>query len=210
MAISQSKIHCRSISFLYMILLAGSLILSSCSANSRQGAGAGASIGGLSGAVGGMVTALVFGGNVGEAMAQGAVWGASTGAVSGAVAGAHKNMAEKNLRNKKQLEEVRKNLGDDVFTGLNALADCKHDIAIGYAKTAVKSSDHHESLAGMWLEVLTYVDRGEITTAKDMYPQLAAKDNRIESAEKAQELTKQTYEQLKSFRSQFGFPSTCK
>lgn len=186
------------------------MILVGCSSRSRQGAGQGAAVGGLSGAIGGMVTALVFGGNVGEALAQGAVWGASSGAVSGAMVGAHQDAAEKQRIHEQQTAQLKKKLGDDAFNSLSALGQCKHDIAMGYAKTAAKSSKQEESLAGIWLEILTHVDKGNESAASALYPQLIAKDKRIATQEDAERLTMQTYERLKSLRTEYGFPATCK
>ena len=196
--------------FLFLILLATSILFQGCSAQSQKGAGTGAAIGGLSGVVGGMVSALVFGGNIGEAAAKGAVWGASTGAVSGAIAGAHQNALEKKEINEKRTEELQKTLGEDAFNSLSALSECKHDIALGYARTAAQSSKQHESLAGIWLEILTLIDRGEPGQAKALYPKLIEADKRIESIARAEELTNQTYAQLKSLRTDYGFSASCK
>ena len=87
------------------------------------------------GAAGGMVSALVFGGNVGDAAARGAVWGASTGAVSGAIVGAQEDQAKKKQRDA-AAEKLKTELGEDAFNGLAALAECKHEVALGYAKTS--------------------------------------------------------------------------
>ena len=130
----------------------------SCSQQSMQGAGQGAATGAAVGAVGGMVTALVFGGNVGEAAARGAVYGGSTGAAAGAISGAVADSNQKKAQEAAELEALRKRLGNDAFSGLTALVECKHEVARGYGRTAAQSDNADFALAGLWLQVITFAD----------------------------------------------------
>jgi hypothetical protein len=117
------------------------MVFPACSKRSMQGAGQGAATGAVVGAVGGMVSALVFGGNVGEAAARGAVYAGATGAAAGAMSGAAADSNQKKAQEAAELEALRKRLGDDAFQGLEALVQCKHEVAQGYGRTAAKSSN---------------------------------------------------------------------
>ena len=44
------------------------------------------------------------------------------------------------------------------FNGLAALAECKHDVALAYGRTAATSDNRDHALAGLWLEILAYGD----------------------------------------------------
>ena len=136
------------IAFVLLLTLA---TVPSCSQRTVEGAGRGAATGAVAGAVGGMVSALVFGGNVGEAAARGAVWGGSTGATAGAISGAVADSNEKKAQQAAELDALRKKLGDDAFQGLVALAQCKHEVAQGYGRTAAASDNPDYALAGLWL-----------------------------------------------------------
>jgi hypothetical protein len=123
------------------------MVFPACSKRSMQGAGQGAATGAVVGAVGGMVSALVFGGNVGEAAARGAVYAGATGAAAGAMSGAAADSNQKKAQEAAELEALRKRLGDDAFQGLEALVQCKHEVAQGYGRTAAKSSNPDFALA---------------------------------------------------------------
>ena len=132
--------------------------LPGCSKQTVQRAGQGAATGAVVGAVGGMVSAMVFGGDVGDAAARGAVWGGSTGAAAGAMSGVMADSNQKKAEQAAELEKLRKQLGDDAFNGLAALAECKHEVAQGYGSTSAKSGNPDYALAGLWLQVLAYAD----------------------------------------------------
>jgi hypothetical protein len=150
----------------------------------------------------------VFGGDPAEAAARGAVYGGSVGAVSGAVAGAQVDQAEKDRRDA-QLEKLKKAIGDDAFNGLEALADCKHDVALGYARTAAKSDNKDYALAGLWLEVLAYGDSRQESQARALFPDLIAKDNEIRSEAQAEETMRKALLALMDIREQYKLPRVC-
>ena len=125
-----------------ILLFATVFIFSNCSKQSVERTGQGAATGAVIGAVGGVVSALVFGGSVGDAAARGAVWGASTGAAAGAMSGAMADSNQKKAQETQQtadLEKLKKQLGEDAFNGLAALVECKHEVALGYGRTATQS-----------------------------------------------------------------------
>lgn len=151
------------------------IILTACSGQTGKRATQGAGAGAAAGAVGGVVSALVFGGDVGDAMARGAVWGASTGAVSGAIAGSQEDQA---LRKKeeKAAGKLKNELGEDAYSGLVALAQCKHSVALSYASIARKLDRKEYARAGLWLEALTYADQGKKEEARGMFNAIISAD----------------------------------
>ena len=190
-------------------LFCGLVLLPGCSQKSRQGAGQGAAIGGAAGAVGGIVTALVFGGNVGEAAARGAVWAASSGAVAGGIAGAQAESAEKQKERAARIAELKKELGDDAYDGLVALAECKHEIALGYARTSAQSKNNDYALAGLWLEVLTEADRQNPEKARALIPQIIERDKKIKNQQEAEAYMDEAKEKLKSIRDDYSLKESC-
>jgi len=185
------------------------LTVTACSQRSMEQAGQGAVTGTVVGAVGGMVTALVFGGNVGEAAARGAVYGGSTGATAGAISGAVADSNEKKAQQAAELEALRKKLGDEAFQGLVALAECKHEIAQGYGRTAAASDNQNYALAGVWLQVLAYADGGQLDQARSMFGQLMAKDGDISSESQAEREMQAALGKLEQIRKKHNLPVKC-
>ncbi len=199
--------------------LLGVTLMLACSPQSKQMAGEGAASGAVAGAVGGMVSALVFGGDLGEGAARGAAWGASTGAVAGAMAGARADERQQAQREAQiqrqqaqreaQLERLKQEIGEDSFRGLEALADCKHEVALGYGRTAAQSNNRDHALAALWLEILTYADRREENRARALFPDLIAKDPKIRSDAHAEESMRKALQTLMDIRAEYGMARTC-
>ena len=185
------------------------LTVPACSQRSMEQAGRGAVTGSAVGAVGGMVTALVFGGNVGEAAARGAVYGGSTGATAGAISGAVADSNEKKAQQAAKLKALRKKLGDDAFQGLAALAECKHEIARGYGRTAAASDNPDYALAGVWLQVIAYADSGQFEQARNLFGQLMAKDEEITTESQAEHKMQSALEKLAQIRKKHNLPVKC-
>jgi len=179
-----------------------------CSGHSGKMAGQGAATGAAAGAVGGLVSALVFGGDPVDAAARGAVYGGTTGAVAGGIAGARADQAEKQRRDA-QLEQLKKDIGDDAYNGLEALADCKHEVALGYARTAAKSDNKDYALAGLWLEVLAYGDNRQEEKARALFPDLVTKDAKISSEAQAEETMRKALQSLMDIRAEYNLPRVC-
>lgn len=180
-----------------------------CSKHTAQRAGQGAATGAVVGAVGGMVTALVFGGNVGEAAARGAVYGGSTGAAAGAMSGAVADSNQKKAQQAAELEALKKRLGDDAFQGLEALVQCRHEVALGYGRTAAKSSNPDFALAGLWLQVLAYADSRDEDQARALFPVIVAKDSKIPSESQAETEMKRALQKLVDIRQEYNLPKKC-
>lgn len=195
---------------LLIVLCVAALV--GCSGHTGKQAGRGATVGAVAGGVGGLVSALVFGGDPVDYAARGAVWGASTGAVAGAMQGSQMDKAEKaklEAQRQSQIQQLKLDIGEDAFNGLAALAECKHDVAIAYGRTAAKSGNKNHALAGLWMEVLAYGDRGDSDKARALFPDLVAKDAEITSEAQAQETMQKALHQLQDIRQEYKLPRTC-
>jgi hypothetical protein len=198
-----------------LIVLIGGIMIA-CSTHSAKRAGEGATMGAVVGAAGGMVSALVFGGDVGEAAARGAVWGGTTGAVAGGISGAQQDQTikaqqeqAKKAQQDKEIEKLKADLGEDAFNGLVALTKCKHEVALGYARTAAKSDNKDHALAGMWIEILAYADSRQEDKARQLFPNLITKDTEIGSETQAEETMQKALQRLMDIRGEYNLPKTC-
>jgi hypothetical protein len=108
-----------------------------------------------------------------------------------------------------QIQQLKLDIGEDAFNGLAALAECKHDVAIAYGRTAAKSGNKNHALAGLWMEVLAYGDRGDSDKARALFPDLVAKDAEITSEAQAQETMQKALHQLQDIRQEYKLPRTC-
>ena len=196
---------------LLMLLMLGIVSqITGCASGSytAQGAGKGGTTGAISGAVGGLVSALVFGGDPAEAAARGAVYGGAVGATAGAMAGSEADRQVKQQQEAK-LEKIRQQIGADAFNGLEALADCRHDEALKQADKAQQSDNPNFSLAGLWLEVLTYADKKDENKARGLFPVLVEKDWNISTEAQAEENMRKTLNALMDIRQEFNLPRVC-
>jgi len=194
-----------AISLLAILFVAA---LTACGAHSRKMAGEGAAMGAVAGGVGGLVSGLVFGGDPLERAAQGAVYGASTGAAVGAMSGSRIDKAQKERRDK-EIERLKAKLGEDAFNGLVALAECKHEVALAYARTAAKLDQQNYALAGLWVEVLAYADSREEDKARVLFPDLVSKDPKISSETQAEETMRKALQRLMDVRAEYDLPKIC-
>jgi hypothetical protein len=198
--------HTNRFTFLPVVILG--ILLSACGEYAAKGAGTGATTGAVSGAVGGLVSALVFGGDAGDAMARGAVYGGAVGATAGAMSGAQADQKVEQQR-QQTAEALRTKIGDDAYDGLEALADCKYDVSLRQAELARQSDNPNFSLAGLWLEVLSYADQGNEARARELYPEVVAKDWNIKSEAEAEAQMRKTLTRLMDIREQYNMPRVC-
>ena len=189
-------------------ILALGFVLSACGEYAAKGAGSGATTGAVSGAVGGLVSALVFGGDAGEAMARGAVYGGAVGATAGAMAGSQVDSKVAEQR-KAAEDEIRAKIGEDAFKGLQALADCDHDVSLKQASLARESQNPNFSLAGLWLETLSYADAGNDASASSLFPDIVKNDWDINDEAQAKSTLRDTLKKLMDIREQYNLPRTC-
>ncbi|UCH75451.1 MAG: hypothetical protein JSU82_06340 [Rhodospirillales bacterium] len=188
----------------------GALWLAGCAGDSHtaQGAGRGAATGAVSGAVGGLVGSLVFGGNPAEAAARGAVYGGAVGATAGAIAGseADRKIAEQEAQ---ELAALRERIGDDAFSGLEALAECRHDVALAQGAKARQSENPNYALAGLWLEVLSHADRRDEERARALFPTVVETDWDVNSEAQAEETMRDALTKLMDIRETHRLPRVC-
>jgi hypothetical protein len=193
-------------------LLVLCLATTACTTRGRKGAAQGAATGAVAGAVGGLVVALIFGGDPAEAAARSAAYGASTGAVAGGIVGDRQEREVQRQREQQldaELEKLRSEIGEDAYEGLEALADCKHDVALGYGKTAARSSDRDHALAGLWLEVLAYADDRREDEARALLPEIVEKDPEIDSVAEAEQRMREGSQALMDIRAEYDMPRVC-
>ncbi len=200
--------------FLPLALIAAAMQTSGCATDSyaAKGAAQGAATGALASAVGSMATALIFGGNVAEAGARGAVYGGTTGAVVGGMSGAaaDRRVAEREQAERdKKAAEFRDEIGTDAFNGFVALAECKHDVAVANGREARKSRNRDHSLAGLWIEILAQVDRGDTNAASELFPELVSSDKQIKTVSDAELRTETALGEVKEIRAEYDLPEEC-
>ncbi len=188
------------------------ILFLACSKQTVEKSAQGAAMGAAVSAVGGMVTALVFGGNPAEAAARSAVYGASAGATAGAISGA---MAEKKAPKTAadpmatDMQKLRQTLGEDAFSGLEALVDCKHEVAQAYGRTAAQSDNKHYALAGLWIQVITFADNREEEKARAMFPDLIAQDEKLTTSDQVEAKMRESLQKLMDIRQKNGRPRVC-
>ena len=196
--------------FILVSILLLVLNLTGCASDSyaAKGAGKGATTGAVSGAVGGLVSALVFGGDPGDAMARGAVYGGAVRATAGGMAGAQVD-SEIAAKQEAALKALREKIGADAYGGLEALADCDHATALSQAQKAQQNKNPNFSLAGLWLEVLTYSDQNNEAKARGLFPTLVTKDWNIKTTAQAEEKMRSAQNALMDIREQYKLPRVC-
>jgi Sec-independent protein translocase protein TatA len=207
------KVHYSVLRFLLTLVLC--ILISACGKHATQGAGRGATTGVVAGAVGGLVSGLVFGGDPLKQAARGAVVGGAVGATTGAMSGSRLDTQEEQQQAKQDQQRqasnaaLRSRIGDDAYDGLGALAECKYDISLREARKAKQSSNPNFALAGLWLEVLSYADKGNETKVRSLLPVVVAKDWNIESEAKAETVIHQALEDLMDIRQDYNLPRVC-
>jgi hypothetical protein len=184
------------------------LIITSCGEHAAKGAGEGAAMGAASGAVGGLVSALVFGGDPAEAAARGAVYGGAVGATSGAISGSRTDAKIAEQQQARQ-EKIRSKIGDDAFSGLTALIDCKHQDALQGASRAMQSNNPNHAVSGRWLEILSYADMGNNDKTGELMPGIVEADWEIDSMTEAKANLFQLQDKLAAVREEYKLPANC-
>ncbi len=191
-----------------IIVLSVALLITACGEYAAKGAGEGATMGAASGAVGGLVSALIFGGDPAEAAARGAVYGGAAGATAGAISGSKADTKIEQQRNARA-EKIRAEIGDDAFKGLSALVTCDHQDSLKDADKAKQSTNPNFTVAGYWLEVLSYADQGNSDKTKELIPVVVEKDWDISSETEARTSLLQLQEKLMAIREEYKLPKKC-
>jgi hypothetical protein len=181
----------------------------SCSKHTANRAGEVAAMGTISGSVGGLVSGLVFGENPAENEVRGAVYGGATGAAMGGISGGIEEQRQ-NQQQEDQLAKLREKINDDAFEGLTALAECRHDVCANQAKKAKQSNNPNFALAGLWLQVLGYADRGDEAQARSLFPAVVEKDWDVKTEDQAEAKMRRALNKLMDIRQQYDLPIVCK
>jgi len=195
-----------------IIILAGIIASTGCSQNQTSGAAKGATTGAIAGAAGSMMVALVFGGDVGEAAARGAVYGGTAGAVTGTISGTAKDNAEAEQlarERQKEIEKFREEIGSDAFAGVQALVQCKYEVAAAYGKTASRSANPDYALAGTWLQALTLQDQGNAEDATAILDEIITRDPRVSKQAEVLSALNAYQTSLETLRQELELPAKC-
>ena len=195
-------------------ILAAALACASSEAQ-RDQTGKSAVQGAMIGAIGGLIVAGMadisvatpVGIGVGVGAAVGAAVGASTDPYSGPTGPTRAADPPAVLR--EQQRKLREQLGPSAYAGLEALAACRHDEALTWAKNAAYTDNPDHALAGVWLTAVTYGDAGRIEEASAVLPELVARDPRVPSEDVAKRLVDQRVVQIQDIRVSYGHPATC-
>ncbi len=196
------------------LALTTAMLINACASDSAasRGAAQGAKTGAISGAVGSMVGALVFGGDIVDAGLRGAVYGGAAGATAGAMIGSSQDKAAEERRQAAQRDkaaELRKELGDDAFNGVVALAECKYPVAMVNAEVAQQSEKKDFRLAGLWVETLVLADQRRESEARERLPQIVKEDRKLKSNEQAEAMMRDALTELGKIRRENGLPAIC-
>jgi hypothetical protein len=205
------RYRCYRVALVVFVVLWVGLQMAGCASDSytAKGATKGATSGAVAGAVGGLVSALVFGGDPVESAARGAVYAGAAGAAAGAMAGSQVDRQIQQQR-EAELAKLRQEIGDDAFGGLEALADCRHDVSLRQAAKAQQSKNPNYALAGLWLEVLNYGDQRDEVKARSLFPTLVEKDWDIKSEAQAEDMMRKSLNALMDIRQEYNLPRVCK
>ena len=184
-------------------------VTSGCTgSHAARGATEGAAMGAASCAVGSIVGSLVFGGNVLDNAARSAVYCGAAGAFAGGVQGSALDKKEQQARDN-ELARMRQLLGNDAFESLSALTRCDYAQALSKAGAARGSSNPNYSLAGLWLEVLTYADQKNEQVARSMLPTVIEQDWDINDAQDAELKMREAVGELTKIRKKYDLPRVC-
>lgn len=181
-------------------------------AGAGEGAVKGAAGGALAGAASGLVSSLIWGGDPGYHMARGATYGATMGAVGGAIEGSSRAKAEEQnqaLQEQREIDQIRRDIGNDAFDAIVALAECKHEVAMANARVGTESKNGNHALASLWVQALTYADQGEQANVESVAPEIIRWDREVEDQARFDSALTGALADLKDIRSEYALPRTC-
>jgi hypothetical protein len=145
-------------------------------------------------------------------MARGAAAGATVGAIGGAIEGSSQARGEKErqvAQEQRELDQFRRDIGDDAYAGVVALVDCKHAVAIANAQVAVESRNGNHALAGLWVQALTHADQGDVSGLHEVTPDIIRWDRKIANTSQFDNELKKAHDDLLDIRSDYMLPRSC-
>jgi len=200
---------CKTTCWIFVLLLGSGIV--GC-AGAGEGALKGAAGGALAGAASGLISSLIWGGDAGEYMARGAATGATVGAIGGAIEGSSRTRAEKErqaAREQRELDQFRRDIGNDAYAGIVALVDCKHTVAVANAQVAAGSRNGNHALAGLWVQALTHADQGDVSALSDVTPEIIRWDRNIANTSQFDSELRKAHDDLMEIRSDYMLPQSC-
>jgi hypothetical protein len=203
------SLFCKTTRWLFVPLVASGIV--GC-AGAGEGAIKGAAGGALAGAASGLISSLVWGGDPGEYMARGAATGATVGAIGGAIDGSGQARAKKDhqaAQEQRELDQFRRDIGNDAYAGVVALVDCKYSVALANAEVAAESGNGNHALAGLWVQVLTLADQGNETGLDEIAPEIIRWDRNIANTAQFDNELNQSHGDLMDIRADNQLPRTC-
>jgi hypothetical protein len=182
-------------------------------AGAGEGAVKGAAGGALAGAASGLVSSLIWGGDPAYHMARGATVGATVGAIGGAVEGSSRARAEQDRQQayeQQEIDQFRRDIGNDAFDGVVALAECKHEVAIANAKAATKSTNGNHALAGLWVQALTLADQDAGGTELDpVVSEIIRWDRAVNNEADVERELRSAHDDLLDIRTEYHLQREC-
>ena len=145
-------------------------------------------------------------------MARGAAAGATVGAIGGAIEGSSQARAEKErqaAQQQRELDQFRRDIGNDAYAGIVALVDCKHEVAIANARIAADSRNGNHALAGLWVQALTLADEGDVAGLHDVTPEIIRWDRNIANTSQFDGELKKAHDDLLDIRSDYMLSRSC-
>ena len=145
-------------------------------------------------------------------MARGAQAGATVGAIGGAIEGSGRESAKKDYqaqKDQRELQQIRRDIGDSAFDGVVALVDCKHGVAVENAKVAAQSTNSNHALAGLWLQALSHADRDGESGLDEMSAEIIRWDRQVPNRAQFDSELWKAHNELLDIRSENKLPRTC-
>ncbi len=107
------------------------------------------------------------------------------------------------------LKKLKTKLGEDAYTGLAALVQCKYTVALSYAQIAQKLDSKEYALAGQWLETLVYADQGETRQAREKFPVIIASEPKLQTESDVEQSMEKALQGVANIRGQHNNSRTC-
>ena len=145
-------------------------------------------------------------------MARGAAAGATIGAVGGAIEGSGRARAEKErqaAQAQRELDQFRRDIGNDAYDGIVALVDCKHAVAFANAQVAADSRNGNHALAGLWVQALTLADQGDDSGLHEVAPEIIRWDRNIANTSQFESELNKAHDDVMEIRADYMLPRSC-
>lgn len=126
--------------------------------------------------------------------------------------GSNRAKAEKDYETARQQQEpemFRRDIGNDAFDGVVALAECKQEVAIANGRVAAQSTNSNHALAGLWVQALTFQDQRNETGLDGIRAEIIQWDRSIEDESAFDRELADVYQGLLDIRAEYLQPVNC-